>query len=123
MWCWLFEVQQSDEFCEHASFREFLGMPPYDSSILVPSMMNGIVLKDAVERESPKSFTGTTLRNFRFLDLNPMYKLMFRSCKDTHGLTVRGRDYLNDQVKVSYRVLLISYVCRSILGVQWLTYY
>ena len=85
---------------EHAFFREFLGMLPYDSSVVVPNCSEADAVVDTKKSNRKIISTGTNLNNFKFVDVNPVFKYMFRSCKDTHGFTVRGRNYKTDGKKV-----------------------
>lgn len=97
------------ECAEHAFFREFLGMLPYDPSVVVPNGREEEVVTHNKKKNQKIISTGTNLNNFRFVDVNPVFKYMFRSCKDTHGFTVRGKTYKTDgkKVKLNYYYSLV----------------
>lgn len=116
---WLWSVQEIPSLAERAEFRELLGMPPLDeqavqtldaavtaaaaasslsssgSAAVVPSISSS-----SSTSASSRTWTGSCLDDFKFLDVNSQYKYMYHSCRETHGLTARGRTYLTDNKKV-----------------------
>lgn len=102
---WLLQMQELPPFANHPFFREFLGMPEYDASIIIPTNNNSGSGESSGSSSAltvvPKNFTGTCLDDFKFLDINPAFKYMFKSCRETHGIPARGRTYMTDKKKIN----------------------